>query len=711
MRAVKFVVRPGKSLASYTSARARRRLTLLRLEQLEDRRLLAVPVLVKDIETLPGYSNPSGFVDRLGVAYFAADDGLHGRELWRSDGTAAGTFLLRDIHPGGIGSYPGNLTDLNGTLYFTADDSVDLGGTLGRELWKSDGTPAGTVLVKDIFPGMMNQFEPNGSHPSELTVVGTTLYFTAENGTNGRELWKTNGTSNGTVLVKDIFPGSTFNWPNSSTPYDLTNVNGTLFFTADNGTNGRELWKSNGTAAGTVLVKDIRPGAAGSLLDNLTDVNGTLFFVADDGTNGVALWKSNGTAAGTVLVRQITSAPLGQFVQPFTLVNVNGTLSFTVDDGTSNLELWTSDGTTAGTIRVKEIAAGGTPPRPSQLMHIGGRLYFSAKEAATGQEIWTSDGTTAGTVLLRDIHPGPADSEPYELRNVAGTLFFVAHDTARNHELWTSDGSTAGTTLAVDLFPGSVDGSYPSGLTDLNGTLYFAGDDGVHGKELWKLPPPSDTTAPTASVTSPTTGQTVSGSVAVTALAADNVAVTRVEFYVGTTLIGTDTTSNAGSFSVSWDTTGVVNGSYALTARAFGAAGNTATSAAVTVTVSNAPPSQNDLGTGADAPNDPASAVALAAPREGTGRLAPATDTQDWYRVAASAGQTLRVEMTPPSGADFTLEVRTPDGRVFRSPQPAGRTERLEITMPSGFNGDFVIGVILEDGSPGGDYQMKLELR
>ena len=85
----------------------------------------------------------------------------------------------------------------------------------------------------------------------------------------------------------------------------LTNVNGTLFFTADDGVNGCELWKSDGTAAGTVLVKDIRPGSCSSCPRNLTNVNGTLFFAADDGSDGRELWKSDGTAAGTVLVKDI----------------------------------------------------------------------------------------------------------------------------------------------------------------------------------------------------------------------------------------------------------------------------------------------------------------------------------------------------------------------------------------------------------------------
>ncbi|MCI0459687.1 MAG: hypothetical protein L0Z62_22275 [Gemmataceae bacterium] len=134
--------------------------------------------------------------------------------------------LVKDIWPGGS-SDPGILADVNGTLFFTADD-----GVRGRELWKSDGTEAGTVLVKDLLPG-------SASSPlSNLTNVNGTLYFTFDDGVHGRELWRSDGTEAGTVLVSDIFSG-----PNGSEPGGLTNVNGTLFFTADDGVHGRELWR------------------------------------------------------------------------------------------------------------------------------------------------------------------------------------------------------------------------------------------------------------------------------------------------------------------------------------------------------------------------------------------------------------------------------------------------------------------------------------
>ena len=130
-------------------------------------------------------------------------------------------------------------------------------------------------LLKDINPGAAN------SGPALFTDVSGTAFFRASNGVSGAELWKSNGTTAGTVLVKDINPGT-----GSSGPSYLTNVNGTLFFSATNGVSGQELWKSNGTAASTVLVKDINPRRTGSYPEYLTNVNGELFFSADNGVSG-----------------------------------------------------------------------------------------------------------------------------------------------------------------------------------------------------------------------------------------------------------------------------------------------------------------------------------------------------------------------------------------------------------------------------------------
>src|SRR5262249_26967227 len=160
--------------------------------------------------------------------------------------------LVKDIHPGVWNSYPSCLTNVNGTLFFAAEDGVH-----GRELWKSDGTEAGTVLVKDIKPGREGGL-PTKGYDWHVTAVGRSQSFVDDDGVHGEELWKSGGTKAGTVLVKDINPGAR----GSRTRLDsepMIDVNGILYFGADDGVHGRELWKSDGTEAGTVLVKDINP--------------------------------------------------------------------------------------------------------------------------------------------------------------------------------------------------------------------------------------------------------------------------------------------------------------------------------------------------------------------------------------------------------------------------------------------------------------------
>ena len=190
--------------------------TLPRLEPLEDRLLpsFALRPLADLVPSLAN-SSPSGFTDVNGTAFFAANDGMHGDELWESDGTAAGTFLVKDINPGVGGSHPVYLTNVNGTLFFQAND-----GTHGYELWESNGTTAGTFMVADINPGSP------GSYPQYLTNVNGTLFFKANDGTHGTQLWESNGSAVGTSLVLDI------NGTVGSFSQNFTNVNGTVYSSA-----------------------------------------------------------------------------------------------------------------------------------------------------------------------------------------------------------------------------------------------------------------------------------------------------------------------------------------------------------------------------------------------------------------------------------------------------------------------------------------------
>jgi ELWxxDGT repeat protein len=215
--------------------------------------------------------------------YFRAFTLTNGYELWKTDGTT--TSLVADITPGESSSSPGFLTAVGNTLFFAATDP-----TSGRELWKTDGTT--TSRVADIRPGVF-QFSPGSSYPEDLTA-----FFQAFDGISGYELWKTDGTT--TSRVADIRPGGA---GSSSNPRNLTAVGNTLFFTADDGSSGRELWKTDGTT--TSRVADIRPGVfqfspGSSYPEDLTAVGNTLFFTANDGSSGRELWKTDGTTTSRV---------------------------------------------------------------------------------------------------------------------------------------------------------------------------------------------------------------------------------------------------------------------------------------------------------------------------------------------------------------------------------------------------------------------------
>jgi len=453
------------------------------MEVLESRIAMSLaPQLFVDLNTDTLSSTPRDAAAVGSTLYFTANDGMRGIELWKSDGTAAGTALVKDIIPGSTGSYPSKLTAVGGTLYFVASDNEN-----GRSLWKTDGTAAGTVLVKAPSP------DGGGAEPGSLTGVGNTLFFTAVD-SKGLELWKSDGTSAGTVRVKDIDTRAGL----GSTPTNLTAVGGNLFFTATTGTKGTELWKSDGTAAGTVLVKDIIPGSAGSYPASLTNVNGKLFFTAYTHDFASELWKSDGTAAGTVVVKEIGSGPAGS--QPYELTNVDGTLYFTAEDGVHSRELWRSDGTAAGTTLVKDINSGttrfydylGNPydvpigSFPGQLTSVNGALLFTADDGAHGRELWKSDGTASGTKLVKDIAPAAVTSPPYQLTNVNGLLFFTADTPATGRELWRSDGTAAGTSLVKEIVPGVAQSYQPYLLAAVGGTLYFSANDLDHGWELWR---------------------------------------------------------------------------------------------------------------------------------------------------------------------------------------------------------------------------------
>jgi ELWxxDGT repeat protein len=257
------------------------------------------------------------------------------------------------------------------------------------------------------------------------TGIGGELLFTAN---VGSELWISDGTDPGTVLIKN-FP--------ENIDFPPTNVNGIAYFARDDGNNGVELWKSDGTATGTVSVSDINVGVDGSFPLERVNVNGTLFFSAFDNTSGYELWNSSG--GGAFLVKDIIVGDGSS--GPHDLTNVNGRLFFVADDkaaseiDTVSPKLWISDGTDGGTTVVKDPTKDiinfsflEGPIDPTKLIGVGNILFFEAGAFETGRELWRSDGTESGTFLVKDITPGNTNSDIQNLTNVNGTLFFTNSD-------------------------------------------------------------------------------------------------------------------------------------------------------------------------------------------------------------------------------------------------------------------------------------------
>ena len=439
--------------------------------------------MVKDIHTKTDDAAPFEKTVLNGTLLFRASDTLFNNELWKTDGTTAGTAPVKDIHPNGS-SFLEELTPLNGVALFQADD-----GTHGQELWKTDGTTAGTFLVQDLHPG------EEDSSPEGLVRAGGAIAFYADDGVHGKELWVSDGTVAGTVLVKDIRPGSEgaiSEWPDRAVAID-----GALYFIADDGARGAELWVSDGTAAGTVLVHDVYPGPGGSMSNLRWDpaiagLAGAPLFTADDGVHGVELWASDGSAAGAHMVLDINplhncgfskTDPCGS--HPNFLGVVNGMVLFSANDGPHGRELWASDGTVVGTALVKDIHPGSSNSGPSSATVIRDTLFFRAGDDVHGIELWKSDGTEQGTVMVKDIHPGASSSLVYDPVGVDGVLYFSAWDGVHGQELWTSDGTEAGTCMVADL--NLLDGAYPRDLVDWEGRLFFTADDGFVGDELWTL--------------------------------------------------------------------------------------------------------------------------------------------------------------------------------------------------------------------------------
>jgi ELWxxDGT repeat protein len=281
--------------------------------------------------------NAGRAVTCINRAYFVVDDGIHGEELWSSDGTDAGTFLLGDINPGSPGSGVHNLTVAGAQLFFSADD-----GAHGFELWRTDDTSAGTVLVKDISSGFA------GSSFGHMQPFQGRLYFNVNS-----QFWKSDGTSQGTTPATDFAPGIS---ENNFISADFAVLGSRAFFTAIT-PSAFELWLTDGTASDTQFLRSVVPNDQIFVeVPLVSPATGNLvFFDAFDPATATELYVTDGTPAGTRLVRDFYPNQSDAFVTPLFLTGVSGAAFFSADEGISGRELWISRGTSGDPLIVHDF--------------------------------------------------------------------------------------------------------------------------------------------------------------------------------------------------------------------------------------------------------------------------------------------------------------------------------------------------------------------
>lgn len=339
---------------------------------------------------------------------------------------------------------------------------------------------SGPELVKDIRLDTGS----SGLLPRMIRPADTQVFFVADALLTGEELWVTNGTQAGTRLVKDIRPGGL-----GSDITEMVTVGKKAFFVADDGTSGRELWVSDGTEAGTRLVVDLNPdGDANGHRWNmgLKPFRGGVAFLASADSSWAVLW-TDGTASGTRIVHRLNTInspvwqSLGVLGQYLYFMNM--------DAAGQNPVLMKTSGTAAGTVPVAPLQVEGFDRQASDFLgQAGSYLYFRAWTPGTGMELWKTNGTAAGTSLVRDITPGTEDSEFSQFVTLGSqAAFLVKPKTGSRYEVWVTDGGSGGTFRIHDGIPEgqSLDSLH---LAAVAGSLQVGYNIGTEGK-LWTWNP------------------------------------------------------------------------------------------------------------------------------------------------------------------------------------------------------------------------------
>jgi len=456
---------------------------------------------------------------------FAANDGIHSWEPWRTDGTVEGTYMIKDVRPekcltndDGIetcenygsltvqdftdinrGYYYPELVAGNNKFFFTGyEDSPSM---YMAEVFVSDGTEAGTHLIQDqwthdyfsdegmwefffVGPTNLHIIPSSGNYPDRLVYSG----FWAHSGdVTGEEPYLTDGTT--TIRMANIVPELTEAGPYccfdflGSIPRDFTHNGNLIYFSATSDDNGRELYHYNLAAFGNnrlFLIEDLNPGEEGSNPEQLTPIgNGEIFFTADIGNEtGRELYFSQGSASNTDMIMDIWPGNNNNS-NPENLISHGENIFFTANDGQNGRELWYSDSTMSGTQMIKDINPNGSSS-PETFVLLGDILYFTANDGQNGRELWKSDGTEEGTMMVLDIYHGQNSTFNWATFDAMGEqmiihdemIYFTAYSPDYGYEIWYTNGTEEGTKLLLDLNPG-INSSYPWYLTSFGDKLYF----------------------------------------------------------------------------------------------------------------------------------------------------------------------------------------------------------------------------------------------
>lgn len=402
------------------------------------------------------------FVELNGNLYFGADDGIHGFELWTYDGETLS--LVADLYDGSSGADFEDIVRFNDKLYMSAEvlwQEVDY----GAELVEFDGE---NIKIIDVNDGS------SSSTPRHLTVFDGNLYFNADDGITGRELWKYDGSN--LSQAADIYAGE----GNSSEPEDLIVYKGILYMQAEDEVDGKELWSYNGTSA--TRVSDLNPGSGDAYLSNMTVAGDKLFFRLQMNESVDVLYSYDGTS-----LNEIELVDEGGNSNPSNLVEYNGTLVFTGSDGINGEELWQYDGTD---VTMFEVNVGAGSADIVEFFEFQDELYFGADDGTTGSDLWKFDGTEVSLVWNVD---GDTDDGIYDendqLFGVLGPfMYFAGFSENYGEELYrinNEESPRSFGSIVQDLVAGE-DSFSPHNFFNFGDHLYFLGED-HRGEELWRV--------------------------------------------------------------------------------------------------------------------------------------------------------------------------------------------------------------------------------